>query len=425
MEGRKAKRARAEPATTAQLADSEYTVSGFLRSWAWKREHRPDRDRFQRPYVHSLKIPKSGPTEDEGIIKLTIEQTSFRGAEGFASTVWDSSIVVAKLLERNPDLVVGRAVLDLSAGCGLAAIAAARLGARHTVATDLGPNLPLLRRNCERNGAAVDVMEHWWGSDTTPLLQGGGFSSSRTEAPTDLAMKATQAAASPNAATSLAEAGAAAAASEDASGGYRGREGEAAECGEGRLRREVQERRGEREGLDLVIACDVMYQEAAMGSLVATLAALCGGEYDGNGGSTAAASATTKGVSMKGNKLQGHDKNAAASGLVTAKGATADPDAGTEADVKTEAEAEAAPLSSSAGVMNVCKDPVPASAAPGPRPTAVLLAHGRNRFAEAVFWRHAAAAGFRVEAVRWDDLDPVYRCTDVDVYWLRLEGEVS
>lgn len=56
------------------------------------------------------------------------------------------------MLERHQELVAGRAVLDLSAGCGLVAIVATRLGARRTVATDLEPNLPLLRRNCERNG---------------------------------------------------------------------------------------------------------------------------------------------------------------------------------------------------------------------------------------------------------------------------------
>ncbi|EFJ47937.1 hypothetical protein VOLCADRAFT_91437 [Volvox carteri f. nagariensis] len=54
--------------------------------------------------------------------------------------------------------------------------------------------------------------------------------------------------------------------------------------------------------------------------------------------------------------------------------------------------------------------------------TTVILAHGRNRFAEAAFWRHAEAAGFKAEAVPWDELDPVYRCTDVDVYRMRLVG---
>lgn len=45
-----------------------------------------------------------------------------------------------------------RSVLDLSAGCGLVGLAAARLGAQRTVLTDLAPNLALLRRNADKNG---------------------------------------------------------------------------------------------------------------------------------------------------------------------------------------------------------------------------------------------------------------------------------
>lgn len=48
----------------------------------------------------------------------------------------------------------------------------AKLGAE-VVATDLGPNLPLLRDNCTRNGVAgVAVLEHRWGSaPAAPELQ--------------------------------------------------------------------------------------------------------------------------------------------------------------------------------------------------------------------------------------------------------------
>lgn len=63
-----------------------------------------------------------------------------------------SSIVVAKWAEKHAQQLVGQRVLDLSAGCGLVALAAARLGAARVVATDLGPNLPLLRKNAEANG---------------------------------------------------------------------------------------------------------------------------------------------------------------------------------------------------------------------------------------------------------------------------------
>lgn len=81
---------------------------------------RPDRDRFQRPYIHTLTLPANStaasnttsqppsPKPAPTTAKLTIEQAGFKGAEGFASTVWDSSIVVAKMLEAHPHLVAGR-----------------------------------------------------------------------------------------------------------------------------------------------------------------------------------------------------------------------------------------------------------------------------------------------------------------------------
>ncbi len=137
-------------------------TKAFLRAWAWKREHRPDRRgpvgavqirggsewgtfvhtpsierviscraglkrvrtqlqacprrvRFHRPYVHAV-----------GGKRLTVGQASFR-AEGFASTVWDSSIVLAKYFERWSERYVGQRALDLSAGCGLIGADAALL----------------------------------------------------------------------------------------------------------------------------------------------------------------------------------------------------------------------------------------------------------------------------------------------------------
>lgn len=47
----------------------------------------------------------------------------------------------------------------------------------------------------------------------------------------------------------------------------------------------------------------------------------------------------------------------------------------------------------------------------------VLIAHGRNRPAEADF-KAAAAAHFSIELVPGSELDEVYQCSDVDV--LRL-----
>lgn len=85
-------------------------TSKFLRAWAWKREHRPDKVRFDKPYIHNMVQPCT---------TLTLKQSKF-DAEGFASTVWDSSIVVAKYIERWNNRWAGKQCLDLSAGCGLA-----------------------------------------------------------------------------------------------------------------------------------------------------------------------------------------------------------------------------------------------------------------------------------------------------------------
>lgn len=117
----------------------------WLQAWAWKREHRPDKVRFYRPYKYPLQLPGS-----EEPSPLTIHQAPF-SAEGFASTVWDSAIVLAKYFEKHPEIVKGKRCLDLSAGCGLVGIVAAALGGEVT-ATDLAPNLPLLRRNCDESG---------------------------------------------------------------------------------------------------------------------------------------------------------------------------------------------------------------------------------------------------------------------------------
>ena len=85
--------------------------------------------------------------------QLTIHQARFK-EQGFASTVWDSSIVLAKYLEKNAARYAAARCLDLSAGCGLPGIVLAKLGAKVT-ATDLGPNLVLLEKNAKANGGLV------------------------------------------------------------------------------------------------------------------------------------------------------------------------------------------------------------------------------------------------------------------------------
>lgn len=116
------------------------------------------RVRFERPYLHPLALPggEGGAAQQQ---QLTVHQQRFR-AEGFASTVWDSSIVLAKYFERHAGRYAGARCLDLSAGCGLPGLVLARLGARVT-ATDLSPNLPLLEKNAAANGGPLSILDAW------------------------------------------------------------------------------------------------------------------------------------------------------------------------------------------------------------------------------------------------------------------------
>ena len=115
--------------------------SDFLRTWLWKREAKSDKERFDVPY--SEYTFGAGAAER----RLVIQQRRYH-AEGFASTVWDSAIVLAKLLERRGPLK--SVAVELGSGCGLVATVLALLGAR-VLATDLQPNLALLQQNLEAN----------------------------------------------------------------------------------------------------------------------------------------------------------------------------------------------------------------------------------------------------------------------------------
>ncbi|XP_057824880.2 uncharacterized protein LOC131036885 [Cryptomeria japonica] len=137
----------------------------FLRAWAWKREHRPDRDRFHRPYGYKLKT--GGLLHD-----LVIHQSPFKNT-GFASTVWDSAIVLSKYLEKWPHIVGEKDCIELGAGCGLPGIVAAYLGASSVRLTDFPENLDLLQRNVIANKMqkTVSVIPLVWGN-RSELLSG-------------------------------------------------------------------------------------------------------------------------------------------------------------------------------------------------------------------------------------------------------------
>mmetsp|Transcript_25216 Transcript_25216/g.54876 ORF Transcript_25216/g.54876 Transcript_25216/m.54876 type:complete len:296 (-) Transcript_25216:193-1080(-) len=136
-----------------------------IRAWRWKREHLSDSERFGQPYYY----PSETSTGPE---MLCIKQAPF-SVEGFASTVWDSSIVMAKHIEKVAGAFKGKRCVELGAGCGLVGVVLARVGAEVTL-TDLRQNLPLLQENV--SGYPVDVQELTWGKPVEGLVKGtGGF----------------------------------------------------------------------------------------------------------------------------------------------------------------------------------------------------------------------------------------------------------
>ena len=74
------------PSTEAE-SGTEEPGSSVLERLSWAREYKSHAERFERPFVYEMEPP--GTT-------LTLQQAPF-DAEGFASTVWDSAIVLAKV----------------------------------------------------------------------------------------------------------------------------------------------------------------------------------------------------------------------------------------------------------------------------------------------------------------------------------------
>jgi len=80
------------------------------------------------------------------------------------SFCWASGLALARWLAGRPDWVRGRRVLDFGAGSGVAAIAAARLGAAEVVVCDLDPlALAACRANAELNGVELGYSADFFG----------------------------------------------------------------------------------------------------------------------------------------------------------------------------------------------------------------------------------------------------------------------
>ena len=122
----------------APLPDNGNGGPSALDKLSWRREYMSHEQRFVLPYNHAIEKQT-----------LVLEQTAF-GPEGFASTIWDSAIVLARYLEHRQSSSCHSCV-ELGAGCGLPGIVLHALGAKAVLLTDLEDNLPLLQRNMDAN----------------------------------------------------------------------------------------------------------------------------------------------------------------------------------------------------------------------------------------------------------------------------------
>lgn len=69
--------------------------------------------------------------------------------------MWDGSLLLARYLEKSPEIVRNKTILELGSGCGLVGIAASMVGAKEVVMTDLPYALPLMQENVERNASSL------------------------------------------------------------------------------------------------------------------------------------------------------------------------------------------------------------------------------------------------------------------------------
>lgn len=99
-------------------------------------------------------------TEITPIWQATEEWLEREGvAPPFWAFAWPGSVAVARLILDRPSLVAGQRVLDFAAGCGLAAIAAARAGSASVEAAEVDPlAVAAIRVNAALNGVEVSAL---------------------------------------------------------------------------------------------------------------------------------------------------------------------------------------------------------------------------------------------------------------------------
>ena len=107
------------------------------------------------PGLPEICLHKAAP--DSGLKRLAQADPAF--ASPYWAYHWAGGLALARHLLDQPETVAGRTVLDLGAGGGLVAIAAAKAGAARTIAAETDRyGVAMLRLNAGLNDVAIEVL---------------------------------------------------------------------------------------------------------------------------------------------------------------------------------------------------------------------------------------------------------------------------
>lgn len=87
--------------------------------------------------------------------RLIIHEVLNNKSNGTGLNVWDGSILLARYLESNTNLILGQSILELGCGPGIGGISAGLIGAKEVILTDLEYSIQLARKNIELNSDSV------------------------------------------------------------------------------------------------------------------------------------------------------------------------------------------------------------------------------------------------------------------------------
>jgi predicted nicotinamide N-methyase len=107
------------------------------------------------PGVPEIRLHRAGPRS--GLMRLAETDPDF--GSPYWARPWGGGLALARHVLDRPDVVAGKTVLDLGAGSGLVAIAAALVGAATVTAVDIDPYaVTVTRLNAAANGVAVEAI---------------------------------------------------------------------------------------------------------------------------------------------------------------------------------------------------------------------------------------------------------------------------